>query len=109
MTSSPSRSAGDEALCAAVRADITAAFDGRFPEGVTVAVSDRRVSVSGCVDDADAAQRIEKAAAARPGVLGVHNALSLRQPAPAPQDQPAGTGMHADPAQKASGQVNHKV
>ena len=40
MTPSPSRSAGDEALCAAVRADITAAFDGRFPEGVTVATPD---------------------------------------------------------------------
>ncbi|SCB26885.1 BON domain-containing protein [Cupriavidus alkaliphilus] len=106
-------SADDEALRVAVRAEIAAAFDGRFPDGVTLEVSDRRVTVRGCVEDVDTAQRVEKAAAVSPGVLGVHNALSTRQPpappAPEPQGQPEGSGRHADPADKPAGQVNHKV
>jgi osmotically-inducible protein OsmY len=107
---SASTSADDEALRVAVRAEIAAAFDGRFPEGVTLDVADRRVTVRGCVEDTETAQRVEKAAAVSPGVLGVHNALSLRQqPPPQPQGQPAGSGRHADPAEKPHGQVNHKV
>lgn len=108
MSASPS--ADDEALRTAVRAQIAAAFDGRFPDGVTLEVADRRVTVRGCVEDVGTAQRVEKAAAVSPGVLGVHNALSTRQPpAPEPQGQPAGSGKHADPADKPAGQVNHKV
>ncbi|WP_427307965.1 BON domain-containing protein [Cupriavidus sp. H39] len=102
--------ADDEALRVAVRAKITEAFDGRFPDGVTLEVADRRLTVRGCVEDVATAQRVEKAAAVSPGVLGVHNALSTRQPPPPePQAQPAASGMHADPAEKPAGQVNHKV
>lgn len=108
MSATPS--ADDEALRVAVRAEIAAAFDGRFPDGVTLEVADRRVALRGCVEDVDTAQRVEKAAAVSPGVLGVHNALSTRQPPPPePQGQPAGSGRHADPADKPAGQVNHKV
>ncbi|MDQ0139920.1 BON domain-containing protein [Cupriavidus necator] len=108
MSASPT--ADDEALRVAVRAEIAAAFDGRFPDGVTLEVTDRRVTVRGCVADVDTAQRVEKAAAVSPGVLGVHNALSTRQPPPPePAGQPPSSGRHADPADKPAGQVNHKV
>lgn len=107
---SPSPSADDEALRVAVRAEIAAAFDGRFPDGVTLDVADRRVTVRGCVEDVDTAQRIEKAAAVSAGVLGVHNALSLRhEPRPGTPAQPEDSGMQADPSQRPSGQINHKV
>lgn len=110
MNRNASSAADDEALRVAVRAEIAAAFDGRFPEGVTLDVVDRRVTVRGCVDDIEVSQRIEKAAAVSAGLLGVHNELSLRrQPAPEPQGQPQDSGMHADPARKPAGQVNHKV
>lgn len=110
MNQNTSPTAEDEALRVAVRAEIAAAFDGCFPAGVTLEVSDRRVNLGGCVEDVDAAQRIEKAAAVSAGVLGVHNGLSLRQqPAPVPPGQPASSGMNADPSRRAEGQVNHKV
>lgn len=110
MNRNASSAADDEALRVAIRAEIAAAFAGRFPEGVTLDVADRRVTVRGCVDDIEVAQRIEKAAAVSAGVLGVHNELSLRrQPAPEPKGQPQHSGMNADPARKPSGQVHHKV
>ncbi|MFS8977042.1 BON domain-containing protein [Cupriavidus necator] len=110
MNQNPTSAADDEALRVAVRAEIAAAFDGRFPEGVTLDVADRRVTVRGCVEDVDVAQRIEKAAAVSAGVLGIHNELSLRrQPAREPQGQPEDSGMNADPSRKPAGQVNHKV
>ncbi|WP_444634829.1 BON domain-containing protein [Cupriavidus oxalaticus] len=108
--STPPSAADDEALRVAVRAEIAAAFDGRFPDGVTLEVADRRVTVRGCVEDVDTAQRIEKAAAVSAGVLGVHNALSLRrEPPPEAPAQPEDSGMQADPSQRPYGQINHKV
>ncbi|WP_354686136.1 BON domain-containing protein [Cupriavidus necator] len=110
MNQNASSAADDEALRVAVRAEIATAFDGRFPDGVTLEVADRRVTVRGCVDDVNVSQRIEKAAAVSAGVLGVHNELSLRhEPPPEPQGQPEDSGMDADPAQRPSGQINHKV
>ncbi|KWR89617.1 BON domain-containing protein [Cupriavidus sp. IDO] len=100
----------DQTLDTQVRERITEAFGGIFPAGVTVAVADRRVLLNGCVEDQYIAQRIEKAAAVSPGVLGVHNALRTRQPAPVePPGQPPSSGADANPAGRPSGQINHKV
>ncbi|ODV42009.1 transporter [Cupriavidus sp. UYMMa02A] len=98
-------------LEAQVRARVADAFQGTFPEGLAIEVADGRVTLTGCVDSPAIAQDIEKAAAISPGVLGVHNALQTRRndPPPASPAQPETSGMNADPADRPSGPIHHKV
>ncbi|RZT39568.1 BON domain-containing protein [Cupriavidus agavae] len=101
----------DEMLRERVGTCIAEICGGDMPDSVTVHVVDRRVTLSGQVEDIDLSQRIEKAASTPPGILGVSNQLTTRVPPPAePPGQPVeATGMRADPSQKPAGQVNHKV
>ncbi|WP_404994490.1 BON domain-containing protein [Cupriavidus pauculus] len=101
----------DEQLRERVGTCIAEACGGDMPDGVAVHVVDRRVTITGRVEDIDIAQRIEKAASTPPGILGVSNQLTTRVPPPQePMGQPPeATGMRADPANKPPGQVNHKV
>lgn len=101
----------DELLRERVGTCIAEFCGGDMPDGVAVHVVNRRVTITGRVDDIDIAQRIEKAASTPPGILGVSNQLSTRVPPPhEPPGQPVqATGMRADPADKPPGQVNHKV
>lgn len=81
-----------------------------MPDTVAVHVADRRVTLTGQVEDIDLSQRLEKAAATPPGVLGVSNQLTTRVPPPdEPPGQPLASGMRADPSEKPSGQIHHKV
>lgn len=101
----------DELLRERVGTCIAEFCGGDMPDGVAVHVVDRRVTLTGRVEDIDIAQRIEKAASTPPGILGVINQLTTRIPPPVePPGQPVeATGMRADPSAKPSGQVNHKV
>lgn len=100
----------DELLRERVGTCIAEACGGDMPDGVAVHVVDRSVTLTGRVEDIDLSQRLEKAAATPPGILGVSNQLSTRvPPPPEPAGQPAASGMRADPSSKPSGQVNHKV
>lgn len=100
----------DELLRERVGTCIAEFCGGDMPDGVAVHVVDRRVTITGLVDDIDIAQRIEKAASTPPGILGVSNQLATRVPPPVePPGQPQSSGMHADPADRPPGQVNHKV
>lgn len=100
----------DELLRERVGTCIAEVCGGDMPDTVAVHVVDRRVTLTGQVEDIDLAQRLEKAAATPPGVLGVSNQLTTRVPPPLePAGQPASSGMQADPATKPSGQINHKV
>jgi len=100
----------DELLRERVGTCIAEACGGDMPDGVAVHVVDRRVTLTGRVEDIDLSQRLEKAAATPPGILGVSNQLTTRvPPPPEPAGQPQASGMRADPSSKPSGQVNHKV
>lgn len=101
----------DELLRERVGTCIAEFCGGDMPDGVAVHVVERRVTITGQVEDIDIAQRIEKAASTPPGILGVSNQLTTRVPPPreAPGQPLQATGMNADPSQKPPGQVNHKV
>ncbi|SDC73584.1 BON domain-containing protein [Cupriavidus sp. YR651] len=100
----------DELLRERIGTCIAEACGGDMPDGVAVHVVNRRVTITGRVEDVDLAQRIEKAAATPPGILGVSNQLTTRVPPPVePPGQPPASGMQADPAKRPPGQVNHKV
>lgn len=101
----------DEMLRERVGTCVAEICGGDMPDNVTVHVVDRRVTLSGQVEDIDLSQRIEKAASTPPGILGVSNQLTTRvPPPPLPPGQPErATGMRADSAEKPPGQVNHKV
>ncbi|WP_420995488.1 BON domain-containing protein [Cupriavidus sp. 30B13] len=105
----PPETAEDAALASQVHAEIARACGDAFPQGVTMRVADRRVELEGEVEDAQTVQRIEMAASATPGLLGVQNRLRARRPAPpepAPQVEDARLGV---PIERPAGQVNHKV
>lgn len=72
----------DELLRERVGTCIAEFCGGDMPDGVAVHVVERRVTITGQVEDADIAQRIEKAASTPPGILGVSNQLTTRVPAP---------------------------
>lgn len=57
----------------------------------------------------DFLQRIEKAAAASAGLLGVHNQLRIRPPEPAPPPANVADPCLGVPLVRDAGQVNHKV
>lgn len=100
----------DEMLRERVGTCIAEVCGGDMPDTVTVHVVDRRVTLSGRVEDIDLSQRLEKAAATPPGILGVSNQLTTRVPPPKePPGQPPASGMRADPAERPAGQINHKV
>lgn len=102
-------SAPDQALAQRVRAEITRVCSGAFPAGVTMRVVERRVELGGCVENLDFLQRIEKAAAASAGLLGVHNQLRIRPPEPAPPPAKVADPCLGVPLERDAGQVNHKV
>jgi len=94
-----------------VRDRVGQLWEGRLPEGLVVEIEDRRVTLSGCVQDEAVAQAIERAVAGTPGLLGIHNVLRTRGPAPArpvPAQQDSG-GMHGALVEPPYGQINHKV
>jgi osmotically-inducible protein OsmY len=99
---------GDGDLADLVRQQIAQAFAGEFPQDVTITVDDKRVRLLGTVEDVDTVERITKAAAVTPGILGIHNELQTRQPAPPASEEPApqSQGKPLDPPY---GQINHKV
>lgn len=101
----------DVKLAGEIVAAIDAEFDGAPPEGIDVAVMDKRASIAGCVEDASTAERIEKAASRPAGLLGVHNTLQWRTPEPEPVDTPVSQGLldQGEPLDAPSGQINHKV
>ena len=68
----------DELLRERVGTCIAEACGGDMPDGVAVHVVDRRVTLTGRVEDIELSQRLEKAAATPPGILGVSNQLTTR-------------------------------
>ncbi|MGY8525530.1 BON domain-containing protein [Paracidovorax citrulli] len=103
--------AEDEDLLTQARQHIADEFAGEFPEAVTLSIEDRRIRLQGTVQTVDVAERIAKAAAIGPGVLGVYNDLQSKEPppestAPPLAQNPEGNGQPLDPPE---GQIHHKV
>jgi len=94
-----------------VRDRVAQLWEGRLPEGLVVEIEDRRVTLSGCVQDEVIAQAIERAVAGTPGLLGIHNVLRTREPARARSEamQMDSGGMHGALVEPPYGQINHKV
>ena len=68
-------SAQDDDLLRQARDHIAEEFGGSLPEGIEVGIEDKRIRLRGRVADLPTAERIAKAAAIGPGILGVYNEL----------------------------------
>ncbi|TWG81742.1 hypothetical protein L602_000400000610 [Cupriavidus gilardii J11] len=107
----------DRDLLALAREHIAREFDGQPPE-VQLSIEDKRIRIAGKVGDADTAQRIAKAAAIGPGVLGVHNDLEF-EAGPEPSQPLPGAASAGDLSKEApeqgaplpppEGVIHHKV
>lgn len=107
----------DRDLLAQARDHIAQEFGGQPPD-VQLSIEDKRIRIAGKVRDADTAQRIAKAAAIGPGVLGVHNDLAFdvgtdaAQPlagAQAAGDMPKEAAERGVPLEPPEGVIHHKV
>lgn len=67
--------AQDDDLLRQARDHIAAEFGGTMPSGIEVGIEDKRIRLRGRVADLPTAERIAKAAAIGPGILGVYNEL----------------------------------
>ncbi|KAB0594841.1 BON domain-containing protein [Cupriavidus gilardii] len=67
--------AQDDDLLRQARDHIAEEFGGAMPQGIEVGIEDKRIRLRGRVADRPTAERIAKAAAIGPGILGVYNEL----------------------------------
>ncbi|MBY4896068.1 BON domain-containing protein [Cupriavidus sp. AU9028] len=101
----------DEDLLTQARQHVADEFGGAPPAGITLTIEDRRIRLQGTVQTVSVAERIAKAAAIGPGVLGVYNDLQSEEPppestAPPLARNPEGKGQPLEPPE---GQIHHKV
>lgn len=114
--------AQDDDLLQQAREHIAEEFGGALPQGIEVGIEDKRIRLRGRVADLATAERIAKAAAIGPGILGVYNELQAAddsEPASpiagaeaadainAPE--PGERGERGAPLPPAPGPIHHKV
>ncbi|NSX02661.1 BON domain-containing protein [Cupriavidus gilardii] len=114
--------AQDDDLLRQARDHIADEFGGAVPDGIEVGIEDKRIRLRGRVADLATAERIAKAAAIGPGILGVYNDLQAAD-ASEPGSPIAGTeaadaintpdpgerGERGAPLPPAPGPIHHKV
>ncbi len=114
--------AQDDDLLRQARDHIAEEFGGTLPQGIEVGIEDKRIQLRGRVADLATAERIAKAAAIGPGILGVYNDLQAAddsEPA-APiagteaadaitAPEPGERGERGAPLPPAPGPIHHKV
>ncbi len=114
--------AQDDDLLRQAREHIAEEFGGTMPQGIEVGIEDKRIRLRGRVADLPTAERIAKAAAIGPGILGVYNELEAAdQSEPASPiagaeaadaidaPEPGERGERGAPLPPVPGPIHHKV